>query len=528
VRMVYLCVVLSVVLYLLQTATTSSSCPNYCKCLWRASKITVECVDLQLTSIPDQIDPATQVLNLSENNFGELTDKVFVLSGLGNLQRISLAAANISNIQKLTFAGLLNLVELDLSSNRLAVVPMDLFPFSLSLMNINLSNNPITALLQNQFTALRNLVKLDLSHCLIKNIHEEAFSGLYNLERLLLDSNQLVSLGGHLPDNLHGVTLHNNPWLCDCNLRSLKSWLDGSNVPRTLEPVCASPPRLNNFKVGRLSRDELACVPVVSPSSTQVVVLEGEEARLECRVQAQPPATIIWRFNGNRVQGRSPRISIKDQNEGALGYRSQLTISNVSGSENGSFSCSATNKAGAGVSNYTLSVVEGEVDTIMELRLDEFVVVSVVVIAVLLVLVVAVTLLLVHLCRHYQHSPNPAPPPTQMPKYIKMGTTNLAANCPAKLGALATPDILTGMTHCHITPDTSTMSIDTVTTPVSSDYTDMSVIMKDYGHVDNGQPIIGGRGRRAIDWRKGPDSSKGSESIPVYGGPVTRQITTGN
>ena len=33
-------------------------------------------------------------------------------------------------------------------------------------------------------------------------------------------------------------------------------------------------------------------------------------------------------------------------------------------------------------------------------RLDEFVVVSVVVIAVLLVLVVAVTLLLVHLCRH--------------------------------------------------------------------------------------------------------------------------------
>ena len=39
-----------------------------------------------------------------------------------------------------------------------------------------------------------------------------------------------------------------------------------------------------------------------------------------------------------------------------------------------------------------------------------------------------------HLCRHYQHSPNPAPPPTQMPKYIKMGTTNLAANCPAKLG----------------------------------------------------------------------------------------------
>ena len=60
-----------------------------------------------------------------------------------------------------------------------------------------------------------------------------------------------------------------------------------------------------------MSRDELACVPVVSPGSTQVVVLEGEEARLECRVQAQPPATIIWRFNGNRVQGRSPRISIK-------------------------------------------------------------------------------------------------------------------------------------------------------------------------------------------------------------------------
>ena len=77
-------------------------------------------------------------------------------------------------------------------------------------------------------------------------------------------------------------------------------------------------------------------------------------------------------------------------------------------------------------------------------RVNEFIVVSVVVITVLLVLVVVVTLLLAHLCRQYhagggRHaSSSPASstsPPAKMPKYINMGTTNLAtSNSPTKLG----------------------------------------------------------------------------------------------
>jgi hypothetical protein len=42
---------------------------------------------------------------------------------------------------------------------------------------------------------------------------------------------------------LHGIELSGNPWACDCRLRALKEWIVTANVPHTIEPTCASPPR---------------------------------------------------------------------------------------------------------------------------------------------------------------------------------------------------------------------------------------------------------------------------------------------
>jgi hypothetical protein len=188
----------------------------------------------------------------------------------------------------------------------------------------------------------------------------------------------------------------------------------------------------------------------------------------------------------------------------------------------------------------------------LELRMEHFLVVSISVIVVLLILVIAVTLLLVHVCRRRfaqkeaeQRQKRTAKDLLQirttstigggaggvschMPKNIQMGTSKLPGTyiggCSntvvSTLGrshqqfVVVPPDLITEA--ALVTPDSSCISMETVSTPChsssggsyhhlqqqhnttasssspsTSDHSDISSIMKDYGNLDRGQPIIG-------------------------------------
>ena len=94
---------------------------------WLAGKRWVECQDQGQISIPDSIDPETQVLDLSGNNLQILPREVFARHGLTNLQRLHLARCKIGQIDPSAFRGLTNLVELKLSGNLLTAVPTATF-----------------------------------------------------------------------------------------------------------------------------------------------------------------------------------------------------------------------------------------------------------------------------------------------------------------------------------------------------------------------------------------------------------------
>lgn len=86
----------------LQLSLSSSSCPSVCTCRWKSGKKTANCESQSLKSIPANIDPETQILDLSRNNFERehseysahqtvLSNRIFYNLNLNNLQRIYLS-----------------------------------------------------------------------------------------------------------------------------------------------------------------------------------------------------------------------------------------------------------------------------------------------------------------------------------------------------------------------------------------------------------------------------------------------------
>ena len=475
----------------------TSSCPGQCRCLWKSSKMTAECTAVGATEVPSDVDVATQVLNISHNSLTALRSEEFALAKLLNLQRINVAHNNISHIHSRAFSGLLNLVDIDLSHNRLESVPSNSFPHTLNLMSLSLSHNPIRLLKSEAFSQLRHLTRLDLSSCQISVIESGSLANLPSLERLYLETNRLRVIPEplQLGSGLHGVSLAGNPWHCDCRLRLLRDWLVETNVPRLYEPVCQSPHRLAGFTITTLSPQELACLPAVSPTSMFVTVREGRNVSLVCRVKAEPGAEMSWSYNGLLVDSHHPRMRVVQQQEGSLGTRSELLITNTSLAENGSFFCSAENKAGRSTANYTVRVEPYRSDTlVMEMKMEHFIAVSVCVITILLLLMVIVTILLVKIARRHldKDKEDKAVKPvtvsgykaSSMPRSIQMGTGHVMKR--------AAPDLLSGVSQSHSSSsDGSLVSMETVVTPANSELSDVRDIIRDLGDTDHSQPLIG-------------------------------------
>ncbi|XP_049789176.1 uncharacterized protein LOC126194873 isoform X2 [Schistocerca nitens] len=344
----------------------AAACPSACKCMWKGGKQTVECIGEGLITIPDGIDPGTQVLEFSGNNLQSLPRERFQRMGIINLQRIYLARCRIVQIDDRAFKGLTNLVELDLSQNQLRYVPTATFSDYPSLMRLIMNGNPIRSLEAGAFKSLPFLTTLELSDCEIETVEPGAFSGLDNLEWLKLDGNRLNNIRGTdtLPSTLHEIYLHQNPWQCDCRLTDLRAWLVTYKVPHTEEPKCTSPVRLKGELIKTLDLNDLACLPDVSPTTLYLEIAEGKNVSLLCRVSAIPEARVSWWFQGRILQNDSlvaPGVHLYYfVEEGSEEKKSELFIFNTNTEDNGTFVCVAENPAGKSHSNYTIRIIVRE------------------------------------------------------------------------------------------------------------------------------------------------------------------------
>lgn len=326
----------------------------------------MECGGHKLPSIPDGMDPGTQVLNFSHNSLSVLQSERFQKMELINLQKIYLANNELIRINDRAFRGLSNLVELDLSDNMLTSIPTETFQDYSSLMRLSLSGNPIRDLKTSAFKYLSYLTTLELSNCQISVIEDEAFIGMDNLEWLKLDGNRIRTIrGSHiLPESLNGISLHGNRWACDCKLMDVYGWLTTYTIPQIEDPKCFEPQKLQGHMIKSLQVDELACLPEISPTTIYLEIAEGRNISLLCKITAVPEAAISWWFQGQILQNDTiiaPNLHLYYYlEEGVDEKRSELFIFNANADDNGTFACVAENSAGRTQANYTIRVIVKE------------------------------------------------------------------------------------------------------------------------------------------------------------------------
>lgn len=335
----------------------------------------MECVNKGLAVLPEGMDPETQVLDLSGSTLQNLHPTLFQRYGLVNLQRVYLARSRLGHLHDSTFQGLTNLIELDLGDNMLTSIPVGALAELPALMRLSLARNPIRRVAAGSFRTLRYLTNLELSQCQIETVEAGAFDGLKTLEWLKLDGNALSSVGGSpvLPRSLRGVTLHDNPWQCNCQLGQLRAWLVQLNVPLAIEPKCSEPERVAGRQIKSLDPTDFACAPQISTSPEVVEVPLGANVTLSCEVSGDPDPRIAWFHNGQKITTSystfQPIFAGNNDTEGDSGYyyslvsasgsdalRSDLYIVNAASKENGTYVCTAENRAGYARANFTLAV----------------------------------------------------------------------------------------------------------------------------------------------------------------------------
>ncbi|KAL4238543.1 Toll-like receptor 5 [Mactra antiquata] len=251
-----------------------------------------------------------QILTLKQNSF----------FGLVNLSKLKLNYNNIATIPSQLFDSMVHLLSLDLSNNNLIQVQYskdrfsslgsllyfslannqlqyfqtDLFKYTTSLRFLHLEGNSIGSMIAEDFggelfKGLSNLEQLYLMNNNIMSIPEPSFQDLASLKLLNLTNNKMTGWGKELfrstqklealdftnnlistlkADNVGkfrfpmNLNLTGNPFLCDCDLRWFRDWMNKTEVELSNNSsyICHEPKDWSGKPLLSFSRDKINCL----------------------------------------------------------------------------------------------------------------------------------------------------------------------------------------------------------------------------------------------------------------------------
>ncbi|NWX37118.1 LRTM1 protein, partial [Notiomystis cincta] len=182
-------------------AHTAHGCPD--KCLCHTASKTADCKNRGFTEVPARLPPEIQILQLQNNRIWRINQNAFTATPL--LKILDLSNNSLSSVAPGAFQKLRYLQVLNLTRNSIHYVENKTFSFLPHLKELDLSSNSIIRLPETFGNGTGNITLLSVKH-----------NKLQKMERILLES---------LP-NLKVVLFKDNPWQCNCNIFSLKLWLE--------------------------------------------------------------------------------------------------------------------------------------------------------------------------------------------------------------------------------------------------------------------------------------------------------------
>lgn len=187
------------------------------------------------------------------------------------------------------FANFYNAVSLHLENNGLHDIVPGAFLGLQLVKRLHINNNKIRSFRKSTFLGLDDLEYLQADFNLLRDIDPAVFRDLNKLEVLILNDNLIsalpINVFQHVPithldlrgnriktvpyegvlEQIPGIAevlLEDNPWDCNCELVSLKEWLD--NIPRNAligRVICEAPTRLQGSDLNETSEAELCPSP---------------------------------------------------------------------------------------------------------------------------------------------------------------------------------------------------------------------------------------------------------------------------
>ena len=139
---------------------------------------------------------------------------------------------------------------------------------------------------------------------------------------------QICCFGLHLNVNLNDLSanltslifqylsLHNNPWTCDCKLKKFRDLVVKKNLLTDPgDTVCHEPERITGQMWARVSSQDFACKPEVEVLEPTVVGRPGTNATLRCKITGNPVPGVKWVLNGRIIQNNSAPLHTKDPDQ---------------------------------------------------------------------------------------------------------------------------------------------------------------------------------------------------------------------
>ncbi|CAB1346152.1 unnamed protein product [Coregonus sp. 'balchen'] len=251
------------------TMPEGPKCPFRCQCHLRV----VQCSDLGLKSIPDEIPADSTLLDLQNNKITEIKENDF--KTLKGLHTLILVNNQITTIHPKAFIPLGKLQRLYLSKNHLKELPANM---PKSLQELRIHENKITKIKKASFEGMAQVIVMELGSNPLKSagIEAGAFGSLKKVSYIRIADTNLTEIPKGLPPTLSELHLDSNKItkVQAGNLKGLKNLaklgLSYNEISQVENGSLAMVPHLREL---HLDNNALTTVPAGLPDHKYIQVI---------------------------------------------------------------------------------------------------------------------------------------------------------------------------------------------------------------------------------------------------------------